>query len=127
MTLEEKTILELEALGLTVTESNIVIIRSRLERVTAFVKNFCNREDIPEGLEPAVADMAAGETLLQMASFGLLPQGFDVNQALKSIRLGDTDVTFADSEAVNFDAAVSRMRDGAKAELYRYRKMRWHG
>lgn len=127
MTLEEKTILELEALGLTVTESNIVIIRSRLERVTAFVKNFCNREDIPEGLEPAVADMAAGETLLQMASFGLLPQGFDVNQALKSIRLGDTDVTFADSEAVNFDAAVSRMRDGAKTELYRYRKMRWHG
>lgn len=125
--IEEKTILTVEAAGVTVTESNVAVIRSRIDRTIAYVKNFCNIDDIPTGLETMVSDMAAGESLCWLASFGLLPAGFDINSALKSVKLGDTDVTFADNAdgSANFETMVSRLREGANSDLYRYRRMRW--
>lgn len=91
-------------------------------RAAEHIKNVCNTEEIPEGLEYIAVDMACGEFIKHRALSGLLSDR-EVTGALKALTEGDVKVEY-DNGISAVDELTSLLFSGEK-ELYRYRKMCW--
>lgn len=102
-----------------------VLIESELERVQAYVQNFCNLKEIPIELIPRIVDEVCRLFLSLKKNAGQL-NGFCYEQAVKSISEGDVSITFSDgeSDAVRFEKLLSALalQDN---ELMAFRRLRW--
>lgn len=110
----------LEAMGFTVTDEWVLsFICGKVEN---HIKNNCNVPAVPEGLREVAVDLACGEYLYGKFNAGQL----DYEQAVKSIKAGDTDVTYADglSDAELISKLINDMRS-RELDFAAYRCIAW--
>jgi hypothetical protein len=85
-----------------------------LDNVMEIVRNYCNIDEIPKGLENTVVRMAVDLYRNER------PGETDVPQGVKSVTTGDTSTSFGITETEGY--AESLLRD-YKAQLNRYRRV----
>lgn len=106
-------------LGLTYGDEKTVAVQFALDRAEDAIKNYCNLDQIPEGLGSAVLSMAMdlyrGENPgSETAAVG----------PVKSITEGDATVSFGSAAGVSDNPGMAFLKDYT-ALLDRYRKAGW--
>lgn len=121
----------LESFGYEVKVSDEFALTFCVEKVRSSIENEINWNDVPEGLEHIAVDMAVGEFLLSKKTFA--PDdldGFDLSGAVKQLREGDTDVTFATSEGASTDEQrlsdfINYLLNYGTPQFSCFRRVRW--
>ena len=113
-------------LGHTVTEDDKWLIEFIIDKTFNHVRIVCNISELPAELENTLCDMVAGEFLKQLFDSGKLGD-IEIEQALSSITMGDTSMSFAnggEDARTAFRALLDGMinKDG---ELVCFRRLRW--
>lgn len=113
----------LKSLGYKVKKSDEALLSFAAQKAENTVKNLCNVTEIPEGLQSAAADMAAGEFLLAKKSFGEL----DLDIAVERIQQGDSYTVFAVGQTPEqqLDALIQHLLNSGREQFSCYRRMRW--
>ena len=129
MGIHASVIARLETLKYPVTEADQPIIEYNITKAEAELKASTNRSEIPEGLNSAWVDMAAGMFLADKKAAGALNCIYDFEAPAKSISEGDTSVTFAIADTGSFedqfDAMLARMVSPAKNLICAFRRLSW--
>lgn len=97
------------------------------ELVKEKIRNFCNIDEVPDGLFYTAVDMVCGEYLYQMQNLGKLDaETFPVDAAIKSISEGDVSVSFMDNASASdrLTALIQTLR-GTDQDLMAYRRLKW--
>lgn len=127
--MKEDVTKRLEALGYAVSAADDWTIDFVINKTENYYKNSCNTSEVPEGLYFYAVDRAAGEFLAQKKTQGQLDDIFNIETPVSSVKLGDTDVKFADSVSVSpsarLDALIKQLINGGESEIPCYRKIRW--
>lgn len=114
----------LEALGYE-SEFNEMALQFAIDKITNHIKNQAHITDIPEGLKQYAIDAVCGEYFSSMRAVGLL-EGYDVEQGMKSLKMGDTSIDFdGNSQSQLFDTFISYLNHGLERELLCYRRISW--
>lgn len=129
MVTREKVIARLKQLGYTPTESDWEHIDYELEMVLNYVKNYCNRIDIPEILDNRINDKVCSTFLYYKKNSGSL-EGFNYDAVIKSVKEGDTTITYAvgqgeDTPENRFDSFVKQLERGFDKWITPHRALRW--
>lgn len=112
----------LSSLGYT-GEDNFLLGFS-IKKIEDRIKRACNLSIVPKGLYSVAVDMVCGELLFAAKSTGKL-EGFDLEEAVKQVHLGDTSVTFeGKSSEQKFELLLKRLMSGEK-EFICYRRLKW--
>lgn len=119
----------LASFGYTVTESDTWVLNFIIQKVENHIKNICNIDAIPEGLNNIIVDMVVGEFLLNKKSMGNLA-GFNLETAIKQIQEGDTSITYAIGDGdltpeKRLDLLIDYLMNRGKNELLSYRCIKW--
>ncbi len=120
----------LGSFGYVFKDGDEALLSLAVKRVESGIQNDLGRADIPEGLIPAAADMAAGEFLRAKRTFSpadvVVPEGLLM---VDQISIGDTRTSFAvnaeDSPDARLERLISYLLDRGKGEMSCYRKIRW--
>ena len=129
MVTREKVIARLKQLGYTATELDWEQLDYELELVLNYVKNYCNRIDIPEILDYRIIDRVCGGFLYYKKNSGSL-EGFNYDAVIKSVKEGDTTITYAvgqgeDTPENRFDTFVKQLERGFDKWITPHRSLRW--
>lgn len=112
----------LKTLGYTATVDDDAFISFVLEKTYERVKNFINQNEIPEALKYEIIDDVCSNFMLCKLNTGSV----NVEQAVQSIREGDTTVTFANgSDKTSWLKTYLTSLALDKSQLIRYRVMVW--
>jgi len=115
----------LESLGYMATDADRWLLVFLIEKVNDHVENQCNIAEIPENLFFFVVDMVCAEFLSNKKGVGQL-EGISEETAVKSIKEGDTAVTFAIADDVSsFCGLLKSMKAELQAQLVRFRRLAW--
>lgn len=119
----------LASFGYTVTENDTWILNFIIQTVETHIKNICNIDAIPEGLNNIIVDMVVGGFLLNKKSMGNLA-GFNLETAIKQIQEGDTSITYAIGDGdltpeKRLDLLIDYLMNRGKNELLSYRCIKW--
>lgn len=116
----------LEQMGYTVTETDNIILKFICEKVENHIKNFCNVNEIPDGLKQVYVDMVCGEFLHEKSSLNLLGD-FNVDEAIASVTMGDVSVSYDKnaSPATKLQALIDGLKNQKVGDLVCYRKLKW--
>lgn len=120
----------LRTLGYTqLSDTDEGLILYLAEKTTQRITSYCNIPAVPEELRAIWLDMLCGEFLLTKKQSGTL-EGFDLDDAVKQIREGDTSVTYAIGEGSKtpeerLDSLISYLIDTAYGSLGAYRRLKW--
>lgn len=123
----EKLIKRLSDLGYTYDETKDEgLLTFTLGAVENQIKNRINASVIPAELLEVEIDMVCGEFLKLKKSTKQLTE-FHFEQAIASIKEGDTTVTFLNgaSPEQQFDMLLNLMINGHEADFIRHRKLVW--
>lgn len=121
----EDVIARLQSLGYMVVDGDQYAVEFAIQKVTWTIRNECNVAEIPDGLHNIAVDMVCGEFLSIMKGSGRLSE-FDVENAIKSIKEGDTQVTYAVSDMANpFDWLINYLMNYGKSQFIAYRRFAW--
>lgn len=129
MVVREDVIKRLKQLGYVATESDNETIDFELEKTHNYVINYCNITTIPEILNPRIIDRVCSDFLYYKKNSGSL-DGFNYDAVIKSIKEGDTTVTYAvgqgeDTPENRFDAFVKSLERGFDKWITPHRRLRW--
>ena len=116
----------LTSLGYTCTDEDTFALQFCIDKVTQYIKHFCNICEVPACLETVQVDMVCGEFLLAKKAMGQLT-GIQIEGVVKRLTEGDTTVEYAattDREAT-FNAYLDKMVHGHTSDLIAHRKLRW--
>lgn len=119
----------LSQLGYTSSEKDFDQIDFELRMVTNYTLNYCNITQIPEIVEPRLIDRVCANFLYYKKNSGSL-DGFDYEKVIKSIKEGDTTITYAvgqgeDTPENRFDAFVRQLERGYDKWITPHRRIRW--
>lgn len=115
----------LKALGYEAGDDDISAIAFAIEKTQWEIKNECNIHSIPDGLRNAAIDMACGNFLRAKKESGRLLD-FNAEDAVKSIREGDTQITYAVEDGASaIDRLINYLTDAGKPQLVTYRRLVW--
>ena len=116
----------LESLGYLVDDVlDEWLINFALEKVTDEIENKCNITGIPDGIYHVAVDMVCGEFLAVKKSSGQLTD-FDVEEAVKQIKEGDTTITYAVADgAITLDSLIKLLRTSGDSQFVKYRRLAW--
>ncbi|HWL13442.1 MAG TPA: hypothetical protein VNQ57_10670 [Ureibacillus sp.] len=89
-------------------------------RIESFVKEYCNRCDIPPALNFLVADMVID--YLSLSDINYNPEAYT---AAKSIKEGDVSVELSSASLSAGEASLQGILSNYKSQLNKYRKLRW--
>ena len=108
------------------SETDAGLLQFCTDSVENKIKNRINQSVIPEELEEVEIDMICGNFLGVKKSCGQL-DSYNFEQAVQSIKEGDTQVTFASglSPEQQFDALINSMTNGHEEDFIRFRKLVW--
>jgi hypothetical protein len=122
----EDVVKRLASLGYTVDETaDAWVIDFCIDKVTNTILNDCNIDAIPDGLYQIAIDMVCGEFLFAKKGSGQL-DNFNVEAAVKSIKEGDTQVTYAISDtSITLDGLIDWLRTNGQAQFVTYRRLVW--
>lgn len=91
--------------------------------VIEYIKNTTNQTIVPEGLTFTAVDMICGEFLQKRLDTDNLPE-FQVEQAVKTLKIGDTSTTFQDGGESGVHLLISTL-SGRKDDVLSHRKLKW--
>ena len=97
----------------------------------SYVKLFCNIETVPESLHYKLVNRVCGVFLMFKKNMGLLNEtNFNFEKAEKSIKLGDTSITYAIGEGdmtpeQRFDTAINALMRDFDKNLVLFRRLVW--
>lgn len=91
--------------------------------VTEYIKNATNQLTVPEGLTFTAVDMVCGEFLQKRLDTDNLEE-FKVEQAIKTLKIGDTSTTFKDGQSSGIHILISTLT-GRKGDVLSHRKLKW--
>ena len=117
------------SLGIAVSQAD-ALLDFVVESVNQIIRNETNQSDVPAGLESVAVYMAAGQYLKFKKGAGQL-DGFELDDAaVKRIKEGDTDVTFALGEGSEtpeqrLDRLINTLIDSGRGQFAKYRKLVW--
>lgn len=119
----------LKQLGYEVTEEDYPQLEYELNLTLNYAKNYCNITIIPEIVEPRIIDRVCAYFLYYKKNSGSL-EGFNYDAVIKSIKEGDTTVTYAvgqgeDTPENRFDSFVKSLERGFDKWLTPHRRLRW--
>jgi hypothetical protein len=117
----EQIITRLCTLGYAATENDNPLIDYLIDSVYQSVLNETNCDEMPEGLKFVAIDMVCG----QMLTSKLANNQIDVEQAVTSIREGDTSVSYADGGDPKEFLKTYYSNLIHNKQLYKYRKLVW--
>lgn len=112
--IKELILQRLESYGLL--DPDNALIEYGYGRAEEYVKNYCNIEEIPEGLVYAMADIACAGYLETSLVTGALAG------MASSVKVGDTQVSFG-GESPSWSTIVDDLNRRSGRELVRYRRM----
>lgn len=129
MVTRERVIERLQMLGYTATETDYPAIDYELNSVINYTLNYCNITEVPAIVEPKLIDRICSYFLYYKKNSGSL-EGFDYDTVIKSIKEGDTTITYAvgqgeDTPENRFDAFVKQLERGFDKWLTPHRRLRW--
>lgn len=121
----------LEQLGYIVLAEDQNAIEYTIADAESYVKLFCNITTVPESLHYKLVNRVCGVFLMFKKNMGLLNQtNFNFEKAEKSIKLGDTSVTYAIGEGdmtpeQRFDEAIKALMRDFDKNLVLFRRLVW--
>lgn len=123
----EKVKERLKALGYEATDNDSVALTFALNKSGGAIKSLCNLYEIPEELEHVLIERACGEFLLVLNQTNRLSESFSVESAIKSVKLGDADISFVEgkSQEQKISTLINHLLNQGSEELICYRKLRW--
>lgn len=125
----ESVVKRLAHFGYNATELDYGQIEFELTKTLNYVKNYCNITEIPEILDPRIIDRVCSDILYYKKNAGLL-EGFDYDAVIKTIKEGDTSLTYAvgqgeDTPESRFDSFVKQLERGFDKWITPHRRLRW--
>ena len=129
MVVRDDVIKRLNHLGYTATEADYDHIDFELEKTIDYVMNYCNITTIPEILNLRIVNRVCSDFLYYKKNCGSL-NGFDYDAVIKSIKEGDTTITYAvgqgeDTPENRFDSLVKSLERGFDKWCTPHRRLRW--
>lgn len=129
MVIREDVIDRLIQLGYVPTEGDYGHIDFELVKIHNYVMNYCNITSIPEILNYRIIDRVCADFLFYKKNSGSL-NGFDYDTVIKSIKEGDTQITYAvgqgeDTPENRFDSFVKSLERGFDKWITPHRRLRW--
>lgn len=129
MVVRTDVIERLKQLGYTPTDADNDGIDFELNKILNYVMNYCNITTIPNILDPRITDRVCSEFLFYKKNSGSL-DGFNYDAVIKSIKEGDTTVTYAvgqgeDTPENRFDSFVKSLERGFDKWITPHRRLRW--
>ncbi len=120
----------LSSLGYEVLITDNFSINFLANKVFKRITSECNLVEVPDDLEYILIDMVCGEFLYSKKQIGGLNDVFDLETAVKTIKTGDTDVTYAlgnGSETVEerLNKLIYHLMTYGEKEFLCYRKIKW--
>lgn len=91
-----------------------------IEEVAQSIKNYCNREDIPDELKYVHANMVVD--FINSVNRSSDPDG---NTSVASIKEGDATVQFGAARIESRERAMERIAFDYTSQLNKFRKLRW--
>ena len=124
----DKVVKRLKDLGYTTTDDDSML-EFELQKTLNYVMNYCNITEIPEILDYRIIDRVCAYFLYNKKNSGSL-EGFDYDVVIKSIKEGDTTITYAvgqgeDTPENRFDAFVKSLERGFDKWITPHRRLRW--
>lgn len=121
----------LAGFGYEVKETDEPYLLFAVEKAKTRVKNNINCDKIPDGLFYETVDLAAGFFLMDKKTFA--PEdlsSLDLDAAYKSVKEGDTEVSYAIGEGsstpeARLDALIGSLINVKESVFARYRKLVW--
>jgi hypothetical protein len=96
-----------------------------IDGVANEIKNSCNIDAVPDGLRQVAVDMACGEFLAAKRGGGQ-ELNIDMEKAVKTIKEGDTQITYAVADdAITLDGLIRRLTSGGRPQFATYRRFVW--
>ena len=113
-------------LGLVPLAEDKALLETLLAGAKRWLLAETGQAELPEELEFAAVDLAAGEYLCFLQSAGRLEQ-FDQERAVRQMSQGDTSITYAVEfgQLSPLDAMIARLTNPPEALLARWRRIRW--
>lgn len=124
-----KVVDRIASLGYTVSPEDTLRIEHLISKVDAYTRTICNfteAEDLPTLITPAFIDKVVGEFLYEKVKSGLI----DVETAIKTIKEGDTSITYAYGDGsktpeLRLEDLVGVLENQYRTVVMRYRKLAW--
>ena len=124
-----KVVERLGSLNLIISPEDTLRIKHLISKVDGYTRTICNfteTEDLPTLITPAFVDEVVGEFLHEKVKSGLL----DVEAARKTIKEGDTSITYAYGDGsvapeARLDSLVKGIENHYRTVIMRYRKISW--
>lgn len=126
--LKNDAIKRIKSMGYAFNEENDAWILSFIiDKCRNHILNIIHTKEVPEGLYQEFVDMAAGTFMYELKANNKLGADFNFEQAVESIKEGDTTVSFVGGESAEakFDAYINSMMIPDASCLVRHRKMVW--
>lgn len=125
--LAEMVLKRLSSLGYKVTEDDVYPVYFSITETVCHINNVCHTDVLEEKLKFHAVNRICGKFLEEKKNMGRL-EDFDIDQAMTSVKLGDTTVDFssADSASSKFASLVNVLKNSGEGELKCYRKIRFH-
>lgn len=118
--------------GIAEEQIDTAALQFDMALILRYVVNYCNLDngnEIPEILDLRIIDRICSEYLMKKKNAGLL-EGFDYEQAVKTIKEGDTQIQFAiEADGTTPEERFNKLCDwlykGFDKWVCKYRKIRW--
>lgn len=115
--------------GLTIADDSTddVMLTFLAEKMQNYILAQTNQSVVPEGLNQVWVELIAGEFLARKKATGSI-DGFDLDAAESSIKIGDTTVQFGDgtqTDEERLDSLINKLTKPEKAIWARYRRLVW--
>lgn len=120
----DKSIERLDSFGIELSSDDAFEVSYAVGKVQETIKNETNLDSIPNGLIYVAVDMVCGEFLNTRQTTGKLPE-FNVEQAIKSVKVGDATTTFQDGGEVGIGTLIDMLLTYKRGDLLSYRKLKW--
>lgn len=119
----------LSAFGFALTDADAWLVNFLFEKVEEQIKNACNVNEIPSGLNKTAACLVVSEFFQAKRTSGIFsPDGLRFDAALKQLQEGDTNIVFDIDHSLNNEQKLDLFiasAEKAREQFVTYRRLKW--
>ena len=123
--LEDKVIELLKNIGYEYSEDDYSLLMFCIDKVVSELNSRCHVKKLPKGLLESACERVCGEFLYLLKTTGKLEE-FDLEQAVSSVKVGDTSVNFSGTSSDEaFNVMLNRLRCSGEELIKCFRKIQF--
>ena len=123
--LEDKVIELLKNIGYEYSEDDYSLLVFCIDKVVSELNSRCHVKKLPKGLFESARERVCGEFLYLLKTTGKLEE-FDLEQAVSSVKVGDTSVNFSGTSSDEaFNVMLNRLRCSGEELIKCFRKIQF--